>query len=274
MKVLLVVLAVLLVLFVLFVLSLKPHARRAGFRFEHALIAHRGLYGNGIPENSLSAFRSAFRKGGIGAELDVQMTKDKQLVVFHDWDLKRMCGIDGSLSDFTYEELHALSLQDTKEKIPLFADALRALGGIPLVCEIKTRQRDGYQELCEAAAELFKTYKGSFCVESFHPGVVKWFRDNHPEIIRGHLSMRHGKDSEGTPCYQRFAVTHLMLNFLTRPDFIAYRYTDSKMLGFRLCRSLYHPHTVGWTARGAAAIADARKRGFEAVIFEEPGQTS
>ena len=89
-----------------------------------APIAHRGLHdGNKtVPENSLPAFRGAIEKGYI-IELDVAMTKDKKLVVYHDKKLRRGLGIDRYLSELTYEELTEHPLFGSAERIPLFLPA-------------------------------------------------------------------------------------------------------------------------------------------------------
>ena len=70
-----------------------------------------------IPENSMAAFANAVEHG-YGIELDIQLTKDKQLVVFHDHTLTRMCGIDLPVCEMTYEELQKCTLGDTEEKNP------------------------------------------------------------------------------------------------------------------------------------------------------------
>ena len=64
--------------------------------------AHRGLHDNNsdAPENSMAAFRKAV-DAGYGIELDVQLTKDRIPVIFHDDTLKRVCGVDGYVKDYT-----------------------------------------------------------------------------------------------------------------------------------------------------------------------------
>ena len=64
--------------------------------------AHRGLYNNSgsAPENTMPAFERAV-KAGYGIELDVQLTKDEEVVVTHDFHLKRNCGIEGDVDQFT-----------------------------------------------------------------------------------------------------------------------------------------------------------------------------
>lgn len=78
----------------LYMLRPETEKTRSFAAFDHTMIAHRGLFDNHseAPENSLAAFRKAVDQG-FGIELDVQLTKDGKLVVFHDFDLKRMCGI-------------------------------------------------------------------------------------------------------------------------------------------------------------------------------------
>ena len=90
--------------------------------------AHRGLYDNhhGVPENSLPAFRAAVEKG-YGVELDVQLSADGQVVVFHDDTLDRICGVHGKVIDYPLSELQQMKLLDTEETLPLFTDVLAVL---------------------------------------------------------------------------------------------------------------------------------------------------
>ncbi|MBQ3237024.1 MAG: glycerophosphodiester phosphodiesterase, partial [Oscillospiraceae bacterium] len=71
------------------------------------LFAHRGLHGDGIPENSLAAFDLA-RRSGYGVELDVQLTADKKVVVFHDEEVSRTTGAKGWVKDMTLAEMREL----------------------------------------------------------------------------------------------------------------------------------------------------------------------
>ena len=111
--------------------------------------AHRGLHSEdkSVPENSLEAFRLAGR-AGYGAELDVRLTKDGQVVVFHDDTLDRMCGVSARVDEKSYDELKLLSLAGTNQRIPLLTEVLETYGGRgPLIVEIKHGCRD--RELCE-----------------------------------------------------------------------------------------------------------------------------
>ncbi len=84
--------------------------------------AHRGASGY-APENTLDAFRKAVEMGADGIELDVQMTKDGELVVIHDETINRVSNGKGWVKDYTYEELKKFNfnkthLEYTKEEIP------------------------------------------------------------------------------------------------------------------------------------------------------------
>ena len=132
-------------------------------------IAHRGLHSGDsrIPENSLSAFRAA-AEAGYGVELDLQMTNDGQVVVYHDDDLKRGCGVEGRIENMSFDQLRELTLFGSKEHIPLFSEVLDTIGDrVPMIVELKSSERN--QELCEATLGLLRAYDGDYCVESFDP---------------------------------------------------------------------------------------------------------
>lgn len=182
-------------------------------------VAHRGLFdnNNGIPENSLPAFEKAY-KNGFGIETDVQMSKDGVLVVFHDGTLKRMTGADGKIADYTFEELRKLRLLDTDCVIPTFEEFLEAAHGVNLVVEIKTH--DDIGEIEQKTYDALKNYKGHYCVESFNPYIIRWFKKHAPEVIRGTLSCAY----DGTPWsrFKKNLLANLKLCRWNGSQFIAY----------------------------------------------------
>lgn len=97
--------------------------------------AHRGLWGEGVPENSVPAFRAA-SAAGLGCELDVRMTRDGELIVFHDATLERMCGSPKLIADINFVELRGFRLPD-KSRIPTLREALEAMNGLPTLIEVK-----------------------------------------------------------------------------------------------------------------------------------------
>lgn len=193
--------------------------------FMHLNYAHRGLHdiSSGVPENSLAAFRMA-AENGYGAELDVQLSKDGQVVVFHDDTLNRVCGIDGRVDSYEYSELREMSLLGTGEKIPLFTDVLKTFDGgsdRPLIVELKTGPRN--DELCRKTYDILKEYTGIYCIESFNPMIVNWFRKNAPEVFRGQLASPVADYLPGQKKPVAFMLSRCLFNVLARPDFIAYK---------------------------------------------------
>lgn len=229
--------------------------------------AHRGLHDNehGIPENSMAAFQRAVDKG-YGIELDVHLTADNRLVVFHDDTLTRMCGINKKISGFLYSYLQQLRLLGTGEGIPLFKDVLALVDGkVPLIIELKV---DGSNQnlLCPLVWQLLSGYKGSYCIESFHPFVLQWFKRHQPQVVRGQLSCNFFKENPHCDIVL-FLMSNLMTNFFTHPDFIAYKYLDLKNPAVIYNRKLFRIMTVVWTIPGKPTY-DRFKGKVDAMIFE------
>ena len=256
----------LILLGILAFLIAPGRASRASRRpFEGRAFAHRGLYelDETVPENSLAAFQRAV-ENGYGAELDVQRTRDGQIVVFHDDSLERACGVDRPIRDFTYEELQSFPLFGTRERIPLFADVLRVFDGRqPLIVELK--YGPDWVQLCRATRQMLNEYQGPACVESFHPAMVLWFRRHDPKRLRGQLSeaMEFSRKHLSPPL--AFAMSRLLTNCLTRPHFIAYR-VGPKPLFVRAAEGL-GAMKVLWTAREPERHKQRMKENH-AVIFE------
>jgi len=230
------------------------------------LYAHRGLHDNSsdAPENSLRAFRKAV-DAGFGIELDVQMSRDHVPVVFHDDTLKRICGVEGKVHDYTYAQLQQFSLCGTDQRIPRFEDALRLVDGkTPLIVELKIEFLD--LSVCVEADRLLSAYKGLYCIESFNPLGVFWYRRHRKNVVRGQLSDAFLKEGEYRgPLY--FFLQYLLFNWFGKPDFVAYNQKYSGILSRKLCRSLYHNTAVAWTIKSQEELERARKK-FDLFIFD------
>lgn len=103
------------------------------------LIAHRGLHdvNGGIVENSIESFKLAIDKKYI-IELDVHISKDGEIVVFHDDNLNRVTGVNKKISEVTYDEIKKLKLKNTDSYIPTLQEILMLVDGkVPLLIEIK-----------------------------------------------------------------------------------------------------------------------------------------
>ena len=214
--------------------------------------AHRGLHGNGVPENSMAAFRRALEKG-YGIELDLHLMADGHVAVIHDASLKRTAGAEVFIEDLTLADLDRYRLEGTDEPIPLFSQVLELFAGkAPLIVELKA-ERGNHAALCQAACHLLDGYEGPYCIESFDPRCILWLRKNRPEIIRGQLSTNFLKDKESNLSWPtRFLLTNLLMGFLTRPDFIAYNFGHRKGLAPTLCHRIWGCQNVSWTLRSQA----------------------
>ncbi len=258
----------LLILLIVYLYLIMPrmtgrpdYSRLCGYDY-----AHRGLHDNSgdAPENSMAAFRKAIEHG-YGIELDVQLTKDRIPVIFHDETLNRICGVKGKVRDYTYEELQQFTLCGSKERIPLFADFLKLVDGkVPLIIEIKIHENA--DTVCSIADKLIHEYKGVYCIESFHPFAVRWYRKHRPEVIRGQLSGNFNKPGKTEQLHLRL-IHYLLTNVLCRPDFIAYEHRFKNNVSRVLCRKLYHALSVAWTIRSQEEL-DACRDDFDLFIFE------
>lgn len=256
------------VLMILYLLAIMPRMlHRPDYSpLSGRLYAHRGLHDNesDAPENSMAAFRKAV-EAGYGIELDVQLTKDRIPVVFHDETLKRICGVEGKVRDYTYEELQQFPLCKSQERIPLFADFLKLVDGkVPLIIEIKIHENAA--TVCSIADELIREYKGVYCMESFHPLAVRWYRKHRPQVIRGQLSSNFNTPEKREDA-SMFLVHYLLTNFLSKPDFIAYDHHHKNNISRLLCRYLYGALSVAWTIRSQEEL-DGAKDAFDLFIFE------
>ncbi len=255
----------------LILLYLFALAGRVGFadfkNFKNVRFAHRGLYGDGVPENSLWAFKRAVEYG-FGAELDVHLLADGNLAVIHDSSLKRTAGVDVKIENLTLADLDKYRLEGTDEKIPTLKEVLAIFENRrPLIIELKA-DGDNVDRLCLATAMLLKNYRGKYCVESFDPMCVRWFKRHCPQVIRGQLSENYFKNKRSKlPLILKIALTFLITNLFTRPDFIAYRFEDRKNLSFKICTELYKLQGVAWTVKGNE-ISISEKENL-IPIFEE-----
>ena len=252
-------------------LLIKPRRNHPGWdALSGVRYAHRGLHDMrlGIPENSMAAFRRAVERG-FGAELDVHLMADGELAVVHDSSLARVCGKSVRIEDLTAADLPDCALMGTEETIPLFRDVLALFEGkTPLIIELKVH-RDNAASLTDAVMAQLEGWNGTYCVESFHPGVLLRLKKKYPEVIRGQLSENFLKDTDvsGLPLPVRIALTNLLTTAATEPDFIAYKWQDRNNPTLRLMKKVYGVHEVAWTVKDRETM-EALDRDGAVSIFE------
>lgn len=259
-------LAVVAVLLVLYAFLTYPGKRRdISPELLGTQYAHRGLHDAEHPENSLSAFALAV-KNGYGIELDVRLSKDGVLVVFHDDTLDRVAGIPGKVIDFTAKELSEMRLGGSEEGIPTLEEVLALVNGrVPLLIEIKEGASDKSVSL--ATAEMLKGYSGPLLIESFNPLSLSRIKEALPQCPRGLLCDHYTKSKEyRKPTY--VLLEWFLLNFKAKPDFYAYNYLCRTYLPFRLVRMLHKLPTFAWTVRTQVDKEICKESGFTSIIFE------
>ncbi len=259
------IILLLLILFYLFAISTRK-CKTIPKSLSPNLYAHRGLHDNvHFPsENSLDAFAKAMEHG-YGMEFDLQYTKDRQIVVFHDKSLLRMCGVEKNVFDCNYSELQGYALP-CGSNIPLFTEVLELVkGNVPLIIEIKH-----YKEpvaLVQEVVGILKSYAGDYCIESFHPAPLAWLRFHAPHIVRGQLSSGYFQKNDASPV-QAFVMKYLLFNLLSAPYFIAYTSEYDRNLSMFLIKKLYRPLLACFTLKRQEELDRALEKGYTMPIFE------
>ena len=250
-------------------LALRCRAGHPGLKaLQGHAYAHRGLHGNGIPENSMAAFRAAYDHG-YGIELDIHLMKDGNLAVIHDGSLKRTAGADIQITELTAADLENYALEGTDERIPLFPQVLELYAGkYPLIIELKA-DGNNQKALVDAACKAMEGYEGPWCMESFDPRCVYWLKKNHPQVIRGQLTENFFDSSSPLPAPLKFIMKHNLTNFLTVPDFVSYKFAHRKQTPTNaICRHVWDAQGVSWTIKTQEEFDTAVKEGW-LPIFED-----
>lgn len=228
--------------------------------------AHRGLHDDHRPENSMGAYAAAVERG-YGIELDVQPSRDGEIVVFHDYELDRMTGRTSFVRDLALDELTQLRLLASDEGIPHLADVLALIDGrVPLLIEIKSEGEAG--EFEESLAECLSSYEGWFAVQSFNPLVVHWFSESRPDFTRGLISSSFTHPDQKVDEGTRALLTNLDVMKSTSPEFLSHDardLPDPTITG--LVAELDIP-LLAWTVRSQEQLEHLKHEGVANVIFE------
>ncbi len=258
--------AVLLFLFLVYVFFLiRPRGRLPKDMELLRDYAHRGLHGDGVPENSLKAFDLAC-EAGYGLELDLQLSSDGEVMVFHDYTLKRMTGCDRRLSELTAAELSELRLAATNQHIPTFAEVLATVNGrVPILIELKGENLN--TALVPKVVEHLRDYMGRYIIESFNPVLLRAIKKQLPEAYCGLLYTNVVRDKPKVSV-GNIMVTLMLFNFIWRPSFIAYNELDRRTMPVALSTRFFRTPKFVFTIRTREAVETAHKLG-EYTIFEK-----
>lgn len=257
----------LIILAVLLFLTLPRYGKRHELQALRAyLIAHRGFHDASAPENSMAAFSRAV-EAGYAIELDVHLSRDGEVVVFHDDTLTRMTGDERHLAQCTLEELKALRLAGSDERIPTLEEVLAlAQGHVPLLIEMKGESTA--TALASALVPILDVYDGPFAVQSFNPMLLSAMRKLRPEIVRGLLATNFLRDPSVKVSFAtRCALEWKLTNFLARPDFLSFNHAYPKNVSSWWLRNIYKMPAAAWTIRSEEEMHDAAKE-YGGIIFE------
>ena len=252
-------------LFLVYLFLIAPRLRKRKFKLPEEGYAHRGLWNDERPENSMAAFRAAVERG-YGIETDVRLTHDGVPVLFHDDTLKRVCGDDRRVIDCTYEELKSARLSGSDEGIPTLSELLELAGGtVPLLIELKGE--DLCTDLCPVIAPMLEGYGDMITVESFNPILLSKMKKLMPKMPRGQLVTALVSQGHPGNIFKNGILSCMMLNFLSRPDFIAYNKDFPGGVSIFLCTRIFRAGRFVWTVKHREEQEKFLKKGIT-PIFE------
>jgi glycerophosphoryl diester phosphodiesterase len=231
-------------------------------------IAHRGLHGNGLVENTLGAAAAAVA-GGYGIEVDLQLSADGEVMVFHDTTLDRLMTSSGPLAARSAAELKQIAFRDCAERIPTLQELLDTVAGrTPLVLELKS-EGDGDTRLPASVARILAGYAGPVAAMSFDPEMVVALRKFAPGLPRGIVAERYYDDPgwKGLTTAQKFQMGNLLHIPRTSPHFIAYYVRELPAIAPLFARYILGMKLLTWTVRSESDRKRAR-RWANQMIFE------
>jgi glycerophosphoryl diester phosphodiesterase len=232
-------------------------------------IAHRGYHdrARGRIENTISAVSAAIDHR-FAIEVDLQLTADEQIVVFHDNTLDRLTEATGRIDRLNLSTVRAARLRDTDDLIPTLRELLEEVGGrVPLVLELKSNW-NGDRHLERQVATTLADYAGLAAVMSFDPFAMRAMGYLAPHLPRGLVADRFRAEQwSEVPAYYRFALRHLFAATYVVPQFIAYDVAALPASAPLLIRHAFGVPLLTWTVR-TDADREVAARWANQIIFE------
>lgn len=259
----LIAITVIISIIVLILIVSFPHREGKDLSWMKGYCAHRGLHNKetGVEENSPSAFQLAI-DAGLNIEMDIRITKDEQLIVFHDGDGRRMLSIDENIEHLTLEEIQSATIGNSKDRVLTLDEFLDMVSGnVGLIIEIKATSKN--ERVCQCCAEILDGYSGHFSICSFRPEIVRWFAKNRKHFTRGQL-IENILGDKRYPWFVRILQTFNGFAFLAKPNFLSVEYRHARF--FTWIRMFGGILSI-WTIRDQKSM-DKFKRKADAIIFE------
>lgn len=225
-------------------------------------IAHRGLHdrSQGRVENCESSFQAAI-EAGFAIECDVRLSRDNQVVVFHDDTLGRVTQSKAVVRELSVAELKDIVFKHGPDRIQTLQELLDQVDGkVPLIIELKSRW-DKDEGLALRVAETVGSYFGPVATMSFDPVLVSAAQRWLPHLPNGIVS-EHYRDIEHWKFlsrFERFRLSKMLHWPWTRPDFISYNIDDLPHPVVSMFENLMSVPVICWTIRTPQQAAKARK---------------
>lgn len=221
------------------------------------MVAHRGIYGNRVVENTLDAFSLALSQE-VPIELDLRILHDGNIVVFHDDNLKRLLGIDRDIFSYDYSELKKLRFPDTDAYIPLFQEVLDLVQGkVFLVIEIKRVKEVHYSNYLSSIVSILKKYSHNFVIQAFDIRIVHWFLKNTDYIVG--LLIANRKNS-----FYDWIMRRQVIISILKPDFISVDYSIANTKVVQWFRK--KGPVLLWTIKTREILDDVERFGDSYVV--------
>lgn len=231
------------------------------------IFAHRGASSH-APENTLASFQLAVEQGALAIELDVQLTADQEVVVFHDLTLERTTNGRGKITDHTLADLKRLNAsvgfepayQD--QKIPTLSEVFDKLpSDIFINIELKDLNSP-FDTLPTKTSELIKAFHSEerVLISSFNPAALRRFQRISPAIPCGRLLFTKGmiKLYEFLPPLSaNFQSIHLPYSSLSRPMIQSFQRRGLKVFTY--------------TVNHSQDIINAVSLGVDGIFTDDPG---
>jgi glycerophosphoryl diester phosphodiesterase len=213
-------------------------------------IGHRGARAY-EPENTLRSFKKALEIGVDAVELDVRKTKDNQLVVIHDPDIKRTTDGEGLVSELTLGEIKGFSAEKG-EKIPTLKEALDFLDKkVKIVIELK---ETGYEEKVLAVVRENSLQKNVVIV-SFMEEALQKVKDLESQVETGLIYVKHKNPVK--------AALDLKASYLLP----LYRFTHTANVQKAHENGL---KVIVWTINNPGEVAEYQKKGVDGIASDKP----
>lgn len=222
-------------------------------------VAHRGAAGS-CPENTMIAFEHAVAMGADMIELDIQLTKDQQIVVIHDATINRTTNGKGRVCQYTYEELCRFdagswfSTAFRGERIPLLNDVLRMFSHqVGIVIELKKPENNpGIETLLSALLQQYPTE--SIIIQSFNQGSLRQMKKLSPAINTALLV--------NYPLNKKDIIT-----IATEFEYVSLKWT---MVNKKVMTAIKQAHlrTIVWTINTEKQLAKVRNWEINAIVTD------